>query len=119
LNGAAGEVTLQFYRGLKPGDKIALPDDHYPLLVTFTDINDPASVQRVDPDDLVAHFGPGVKLKTITLEITDEPVTGGQIEKVLGWLKTHAGYLSGKHILDQEFHERNLTISSFIKRLKP
>lgn len=36
-----------------------LPSDLYPLLVTFTDINDPASVRRVDPADLDATFGCG------------------------------------------------------------
>jgi hypothetical protein len=40
-----------------------LPREPYrPLLVTFADINDPASVQRVDPDDLAASFGPGYAL---------------------------------------------------------
>ena len=33
-----------------------LTPKHYPLLVTFDDINDPASVKRVDPDDLDAAF---------------------------------------------------------------
>lgn len=56
----------------------------YPLLVTFTDIHDPKSVKKVDPDNLVATFGPGVSLKRITLEITDEPVTKGKVERVLG-----------------------------------
>lgn len=57
----------------------------YPLLVTFTDITDPTTVQQVDPDNLAATFGPGVSLRRITLEITDEPVTEGKIESVLGW----------------------------------
>jgi hypothetical protein len=63
-----------------------LGDVAYPLLVTFTDITDPNSVREVDPDNLAATFGPGVSLKRITLEITDEPVTEGKIESVLGWL---------------------------------
>ncbi|MEQ9020287.1 MAG: hypothetical protein RLO47_15240 [Nitratireductor sp.] len=62
-----------------------VPRQRYPLLVTFTDIADPTTVRRVDPDDLAAHFGPGVALKRITLEITDEAVTEGEVEKVLGW----------------------------------
>ena len=56
----------------------------YPLLVTFTDITDPKTVQKVDPDNLAATFGPGVELKRITLEITDEPVTEGKVESLLG-----------------------------------
>jgi hypothetical protein len=50
--------------------------------VTFGDIKDPTSVARVDPDDLAASFGAGVKLKAITVEITDDAVTTG-IEKRL------------------------------------
>ncbi len=66
--------------------QITVPHSHYPTLVTFSDINDPTSVQKVDPDNLAATFGPGVSLKRLTLEITDEPVTEGKIESVLEWL---------------------------------
>ncbi|GJL65544.1 MAG: hypothetical protein NPIRA05_05150 [Nitrospirales bacterium] len=62
-----------------------IPHSHYPLLVTFTDITDPKTVKQVDPDNLAATFGPGVSLKRITLEITDEPVTEGKVGSVLGW----------------------------------
>jgi hypothetical protein len=65
--------------------KTDIPLSHYPLLVAFMDINDPNSVREVDPENLAATFGPGVSLKRITLEITDEPVTEGKIESVLGW----------------------------------
>lgn len=60
----------------------------YPMMVTFGDLADPTSVAEVDPDDLVATFGEGVKLKRITVELTDDPVTAG-IEKRLGWLSDH------------------------------
>ena len=59
--------------------------ERYPLLVTFGDISDPATVKLVDPENLAAIFGPGVSLKRITLTITDEPVTKGEVEKVLPW----------------------------------
>lgn len=67
------------------GHTLTIPHDRYPLLVTFTDITDPKTVQKVDPANLAAMFGPGVLLNRITLEITDEPVTEGKIESVLGW----------------------------------
>lgn len=60
----------------------------YPMLVTFTDLSDPTSVAEVDPDDLAATFGPGVRLKRITVQITDDPVTTG-IEERLGWLSEY------------------------------
>jgi hypothetical protein len=57
----------------------------YPMLVTFGDLDDPTSVEEVDPDDLAATFGGDVSLKRITVRITDGPVTGG-IEERLAWL---------------------------------
>lgn len=134
------------------GLKAEVPRKYLPLLVTFDDINDPASVKRVDPDNLDAAFGCGsssvsrvvpalpgpatarperpaassaaeagvsrsvagqavrsdvpareradartgvrkndncYSLKSITLEITSEPVTEGKVEKLLGWLSQH------------------------------
>jgi len=96
-----------------------VPRKRYPLLVTFTDINDPSSVQRVDPDDLAAHFGAGVKLKAITLEITNEPVTRGQIEKFefMSRLKVQAT-LSGLTMFDKKLPDpiNYLTDKAFITR---
>jgi hypothetical protein len=60
----------------------------YPMMVTFGDPADPTSVAQVDPDDLAAIFGEGVKLKRITVELTDDPVTTG-IEERLGWLSEY------------------------------
>ncbi len=57
----------------------------YPMLVTFGDLSDPTSVEQVDPDDLAATFGEGVRLERITVQMTDDPVTTG-IEERLGWL---------------------------------
>jgi hypothetical protein len=45
-------------------------------------------VQRVDPANLAASFGPGIRLKRITVEVTDDDVTTG-IEKRLRWLGDH------------------------------
>ena len=65
---------------------VPVPPDCLSLMVTFTDIADPKTVQRVDPDDLAAQFGPGVRLKAVTLAVTEEPVTEGKVAAVLGWL---------------------------------
>ncbi len=81
-----GERWARIISQLRETREIAPKD--YPLLVTFTDINDPKTVQKVDPDNLAATFGPGVALKRITLEITDEPVTAGKVEKVLPCLRS-------------------------------
>lgn len=76
--------TLQPWERPKPDD----PPKDYPMLVRFGDITDPKTVERVNPDDLAASFGSGVKLRRITVELTDDPVTTG-IEKRLEWLSRH------------------------------
>ena len=60
----------------------------YPMLVTFGDLDDPTSVDQIDPDDLVATFGKGYEIERITVPLTDDPVTVG-IEERLGWLSEH------------------------------
>jgi hypothetical protein len=69
----------------KQDGKIIVPQELYPLLVVFNDINDPTSVLEVEATKLEDHFGFGVALKEITLEVTDDPVTTDQIEKKLLW----------------------------------
>jgi hypothetical protein len=58
----------------RPGDEIV---DNYPQLVHFRDVRDPKSVAAVDPAHLDAAFGPGVRLKRITVQVTGDPVTRG------------------------------------------
>ena len=81
----------------------------YPKLVTFIDMNDPKSITlaqiwerqksgklTLKEDRMEELFGEGVKLKSIELEITDEPVTWGVVdeylpkydEDYLEWFKT-------------------------------
>jgi hypothetical protein len=83
-----------------------------PMLVTFTDTNDPKSVQRVDPANLAASFGPGVSLKRIVVEVTDEAVTSG-IEKRLGWLEGHQGSLDFTGQLHPDNPEKDITNKAF------
>lgn len=66
----------------------AFPSDHLPMLVTFDDINDPTSVKEVDPANLASTFGEGYSLKSITLEITTEAITQGEVVRVLGWVSS-------------------------------
>jgi len=73
-----------------------------PLLVTFRNLDDPSSVERVDPENLAAAFGPGYALSRITVEVTEEPVTVG-LEKRLTWLRSHRGTLKPnppRHLID-------------------
>lgn len=67
-----------------------IPRDRWPMLVTFDDVSKPESVVEVDPEDLAAVFGEGVRLQAVTLEITEEEVTEGRVEGrvegVSGWI---------------------------------
>ena len=77
--------------------KTDVPLSKLPTLVRFRDINDPKTVELVDPNDLAKGFGAGVALKSATIEmvddgihplsnlgITGEPMTTG-IEDSLPW----------------------------------
>lgn len=66
----------------------AVPVGQYPTLITFENLDYPTSVKLVDPANLTASFGDGYSLKALTLEITDEKVTDGAVENVLGWVRS-------------------------------
>lgn len=91
---------IKYYRKLS-GVKEVLSPVQYPTLVMFRDINDPKSVTRVMSTDggwgyvrsekiktredrFEELFGKGVRLREITLEMTDEPVTWG-VQKWFPW----------------------------------
>lgn len=75
-----------------------IPRSAYPVLVTFADLNVPGSVRQVDPDNLAATFGPGVRLKSLTLTMTNENYTMGKVVKILPWLPEWPGQLDGQKI---------------------
>lgn len=58
--------------------KAELPRKDWPLMVRFKDINDPKSVERVDPD--------AIGVKRILLETTSDDLTAG-VEKRLSWIE--------------------------------
>ncbi len=47
------------------------------MLMTFGDIADPRRIERVDPANLAATFGPGYALRRITADIVVELVATG------------------------------------------
>jgi len=80
-------MTQDFLNAIsKRRDTVDLPLNKLPMLVRFTNLSDPRSVERVDPNNLPASFWPGVRIVSATLAITDDPVTTG-IEKKLVWLQ--------------------------------
>ena len=93
---------------------LTLPEKLYPMLVVFADIADPKSVQRVDPANLAAEFGPGVRLKRIIVEVTDDDVTTGGLKK-LSWLSTHQGSLDYTGRLHPNNPEKDVTAFAFVR----
>lgn len=103
----------EYYSQLK-AEKVLEPT-HYPMFVTFTDLDDPKTIvslldykpnntyprqYTIEKNDFEKYFGKGVSLKSVTLEMTDEPVTWG-VEKYLTWLperKQKRGYLGGDSV---------------------
>lgn len=66
--------------------KAELPREHWPMMVRFGDVNDPKTVELVDPDS--------IGVTRILLETTSDDVTTG-IEKRLGWLGDRGLVVSG------------------------
>ena len=64
--------------------------DEYPMLVRFTDEKQPATVQKVDPADLAASFGPGISLKRITVTYTSDRPDVHALDERLPWIPTTA-----------------------------
>ena len=100
--------------GLKGARTVALSE--LPFLVHFRDISDPTSVEQVTPDNLAASFGPGVELKSATIEITDAPVTTGITAK-LPWLsgisKKRATLDGGDDLIDPDSSSLSSHILSY------
>ncbi|UVO55466.1 hypothetical protein [Sphingomonas sp. SUN039] len=84
--------------------------DFWPTLVTFGDILNPKSVERVVPAALDKSFGAGVTLRRITVAVTDDPVTTG-IDKRLRWLPSVYETLRGS-----QFKPKGIPVGEF-KRL--
>lgn len=98
---------INHYNSLPVGSKADLSLRWWPQMVSFTDMDDPKTVQSVldvewcdapmvrqgicDEDELaiIANsysedlFGEGVNIQSVTVEITDEDVTEGSVDKFL------------------------------------
>jgi hypothetical protein len=80
---------LAKYRGKQPLPAVDLPE-----LITFADINDPLSVMAVDEKNPTVALQQTVTWRSITLEVTDEPMTTGILKK-LPWLTDTQNYIMG------------------------
>ena len=98
-----------------------LPPSDMPTMARFRDINDPKSIEAVNPGDLAATYGPDAKFLHATLEITDAPVTSGVIEKKLPWLRNMIGddpmdHLPIYHVQVPELKQDRIFFVGFVRR---
>lgn len=86
LKGAALGIdkTVDWKDQAKIAGRGDLPKAYLPVLITFSNLNDPTTARRVDSDALDQTFGPGFKLVRVEIKTTKEPVTF-TIDKKLPW----------------------------------
>jgi len=87
LQGPRSPEGIRRYQHLEK-KRIILQEEQYPLLVRFLDLNNQRSVRSVGSFENA--FGEGVRLKEISIEITNDAVTW-KIKKWLPWLSTLKG----------------------------
>jgi hypothetical protein len=83
-NSSISQVA-NFDRLISSRDAATFSVANMPLMVHFASVDDPTSVERIDPEHLDASFGPGVKLEKATVVMTNDALTMG-IEKWIPWL---------------------------------
>ena len=122
-HGGTTELGISYYSHLRA--KTEVPLSKLPTLVRFRDLNDPKTVELVDPADLGKSFGAGVRLKAASIELVDqgyyplnvlgfggEPVTAG-IENKLPWLeKFYDQKLDGSRYHDMQNQNISNALSS-------
>jgi len=79
------------------------PLESLPMLARLPDPRDPATAERVDPTNLAATFGSGVRLVRVTAQITDDPLAPPTIEDKLPWIRTLEGSIANTLGLKREY----------------
>jgi hypothetical protein len=79
------------------------PLERLPMLARLRDPQDPATAERVDPTNLAATFGTGVRLVRVTAQITDDPLAAPTIENKLPWIRTLQGSIANTLGLKREY----------------
>jgi hypothetical protein len=79
------------------------PLKRLPMLARLRNPLDPATAERVDPSNLAATFGSGVRLVRVTAQITDDPLAPPMIENKLPWIPTLQGSIANTLGLKHEY----------------
>lgn len=97
------------------GDAAEIPADEYPLVVAFGDLSRPETVYELPSHDLSRALGPGSRVLSMTIEMTDDQVTY-QIDKVLPWVAPMGGHLDGTDFCFTRALSCDLAAPDFRKR---
>lgn len=112
FEGANTPEGIKYYSHLKNAKASLVEKNNIPTMVTFKDLKDPKTVMAVDRANLAGVFGTGVKLKDVTIEMTDEPVTW-KIDTYLSWLLTLKANLDGSDITTGSSYANTLHVGYF------
>jgi len=88
----------------------------YPLLVRFRDAKRFETLETVDPANLAATFGEGVRLKRITVRVTDE-APQSLVAKYLPWVAEQHDPISEPRVrINTGLRTEKITSQDFIRR---
>ncbi len=112
--GAGLPDGARYYAALAPTAPVELPLGAYPAFVYFRDAKDPKTVEPllsfkkqsdtynaplvIGQNRFAEVFGEGVALKSVTVEMTKEPVTSGVVEEHLKWLTNIIDNIDGTSV---------------------
>ncbi|MGG6893683.1 hypothetical protein [Rhizobium sp. BR 315] len=129
----AGNMPFQAFRALPPYKKISelphtpvsVPPEYIPTIIYLDDLTNPGSAVIANQDNLQTLVGENVRLTSVSVKLTNEPVSTG-IDKLLPWTKkqevaqTSNGNISTSHGLYPETDNRAKPLQSdyarFLKR---
>lgn len=113
--GGLTKEGMEYYSHLKNAKASLLAINQLPRFVMFRNLNDPLSVKLVDIHNLSKDFGEGVRIKDITIETTDDPITWGVADKYLHWLSEITANIDGSKITTSGFLANRLDVGQFKK----
>jgi hypothetical protein len=105
---------IKYYSHLKNAKASILGLENLrPQFVRFKDLSDPKSVEEVDIHNLAEIFGEGVRVKDVTIETTDEPMTRGMVDSYLPWLKSTKSNIDGTEVTFSNELSNSLHVGNF------
>ena len=79
------DVSRDALEALGHRSRVDIAPDALPMMLKLKAIDDPSDVRLVDPADLAASFGAGVRLLAAYVEPSKDPLDTGAVMKALPW----------------------------------